>query len=196
MAIKEKEAVDLNAKVEITMGDILQLFAKIQQDNSKATETQAKVLAEAFAESRKPYVSPGQEENVKNQREAQRKIEIFKIKNLKRQQALCEHEIGQTGRKRLGEGAFNMLKLATGETIGVCSYCQMVISSANPDHQKYFRKAGGTVAEAGQFTCADPIKAQLARLSPDERAKVLAAREKFFAETPKDEVEEDIYNLA
>ena len=189
---KETAQLDLTQTINISAGDLLQLFAKIQQDAANAAKDQNKALVEGLEKLSPSYISPGQVENAKNQREQQRKIEIFKIKNLRRQQKNCQHEVGQTGRKRLGEGAFCGLKLPTGETIGICQYCQMIISSENPEHQKYFRQINGTVAHSGQADgITDPIKARLARLSEDERAKVIASRAKYFAENPKDELEED-----
>ena len=192
---KEKEAqVDLEQTVTLTAGDLLQLFATLQQNQADQAKNQNQALIEGLKELSPHYLPPGQEENAKAQREAQRKIEIFKLKNAARQKKYCRHEVGQTGRHRNGDGAFCGLKLPTGEVIGVCMYCQKVISSANPDHQKFFQQINGTVAEAGQTSgIADPVKAQLARLGEDERKRVLAAREKYFLEAPaKEELEEDL----
>jgi hypothetical protein len=175
---KDKE-IDLSQPITLTAGDLLQLFTKMQEQQLQASTAQT----EAISQLSPRYVSPEQKQFTEQAKEQQRNIEIFKLKNKKRQQRLCEHEQGQTGNRRSGEGAFNLLKLPTGEIIGVCTYCQMVISSVNPDHQKFFRKAGGTAAESGQLTqyIVDPIKAQLARLGPDERARVILSREKYMS---------------
>ena len=185
--------VDLNQTVTVTAGDLLQLFAKLQADAQESAKNQNQALITGLKELSPHYVPPGQEENRKQQREAQRKIEIFKIRNQRLNQKNCDHEVGQTGRKRNGEGAFCGLKLCTGETIGVCMYCQKVISSADPEDQKYFRKINGTVAQSGSLSdgVIDPVKAQLARLSPDKRAKVIASRAKYFAEKPAEDSELD-----
>jgi len=184
---KEKEATpvtpDLDAPVTVSGADLLNLITMLQNNNAKS-------IAEAFEKLSPNYKTPEQKAFNEKLRGDQRNIEIFKLKNRKRQQKFCDHEIGQTGRKRLGEGAFNMLKLPTGETIGVCTYCQMVISSANPDHTRFFKKAGGTLAEAGQFNLNDPIKAQLARLGDDERKRVLEARAKHVELSPQDDDED------
>lgn len=177
---KEKENLDLNQPVTLTAGDLLQLFTQMQQKQIEAADRQA----EAISQLSPHYKSPEQKEFEEAARKQQRDQQIQTLKMKKRQQRYCQHEIGQTGTKRTGEGAFNLLKLPTGETIGVCTYCQKVISSLNPDHIQYFRsKVGGTMAEAGQLTefISDPIKAQLARLGPDERARVTASREKFIS---------------
>ena len=175
---KEKE-IDLSQPITLTGQDLLQLFNRMLEQQTLASREQA----EAITKLSPSYQSPEQKAFNEQAREQQRGIEIFKLKNKKRQQRLCEHEQGQTGSERNGKGAFNMLRLPTGETIGVCTYCQKVISSANPDDQKFFRKAGGTMAESGQLTqyIVDPIKAQLARLGVDERARVIAARERYMA---------------
>ncbi len=196
--VTKEPQVDLSQTVTVSAADLLQLFAKLQQDAADSAKNQNKALIEGLKELSPHYVPPAQQENIKNQRLQQRKIEVFKIKNLRRQQANCDHEVGQTGRKRNGEGAFAGLKLCTGETIGVCFYCGKVISSLNPEHQKYFRKINGTVAQSGMIEgIADPIKAQLSRLSEDEQKKVLAARAKFFAEKPieEEQLDEDLAEL-
>lgn len=172
--------------INVSGADLLKLIALLQKDN-------AQVLADALSKLQPGYKSPEQKQFEDSAREAQRNIQIATLKSRKRQQRFCEHEVGQTGRHRNGEGAFCALKLPTGEMIGVCQYCQMVISSANPEHQKFFRKVNGTPAEAGQAEgLIDPVKAQLARLTPDQRAKVQAARAAYFAqESAKELVTDD-----
>src|SRR5579859_6598014 len=110
---KEEQKIDLSQPITLTAQDLLQLFAQMQQQQAQASNAQA----EAIAQLSPHYVSPEQKEFQKQTREQQRQQQIFVLKNKKRQQRLCQHEIGQTGRKRLGEGAFNMLKLPTGEII-------------------------------------------------------------------------------
>lgn len=192
--IKQDPQVDLSQTVTVTAADLLQLFATLQQNAAESSKTQNQALIDGLKQLSPHYIPPGQEENIKQQRAAQRKIEVFKIKNLRRQQRNCDHEVGQTGRKRNGEGAFAGLKLCTGETIGVCFYCGFVISSINPEHQKYFKKINGTVAQSGQIEgMSDPIKSQLARLSEDDQKKVLASRSKYFSEKPaEEELDEDL----
>ena len=195
--VKAEPVFNLDTPLAITGSDLLKLFAQIQQNQQAAAADQNQALITGLEKLSPHYVPPGQEENIRNQREAQRKIEIFKIKNLRRQQKNCQHEVGQTGRNRLGEGAFCGLKLSTGETIGVCQYCQKVISSLNPDDQKYFRQINGTVAQSGQTEgLLDPINAQLARFGEDERKKIVAAREKYKSERVEVELEdEDLVSL-
>lgn len=186
MAKEKDKEFDLTSTAMST-ADILQLFAALQRDN-------AATMAEALAKLSPQYVSPEQKAFQVTARKAQKEIEINKIKARKREQKYCDHESGQKGKNRNGEGAFFGLKLSTGETIGVCVYCQGVISSINPDHQKHFRKINGTVAEAGQFSgLTDPIKSQLARLNPEERERVIETRAKYFATNPVEkEIEDDI----
>jgi len=191
---KEKEvSTDLNLdNVNVSAKDLLTIIGLLQQDNSKSL---AEALSAALEKLQPGYRSPEQKEFDNKLRGDQRNIEIMKLKNNKRRQRFCEHEVGQSGRHRNGEGAFCGLKLPTGEMIGVCQYCQMVISSANPEHQKFFRKINGTPAEAGQTEgILDPVKAQLARLSPDQREKVLKARAEYFAQDAAKELitDEDI----
>lgn len=181
---------NLNGDVNISVPELIKLLSSLQTQSSREN---AQALAEALSKLQPGYRSPEQKAFDVKLREDQRNIEINKLKARKRRQRYCEHEVGMLGRHRNGEGAFCCLKLSTGEMIGVCQYCQMVISSANPEHQRFFRKANGTPAEAGQAEgLIDPIKAQLARLSPDQRERVLEARAKYFAsEASRENVEEE-----
>lgn len=186
MAKEKEDKIDLSAASSLSAADILTLVSALQNQN-------ASVLAEALAKLSPTYQSPEQKAFSEQARESQRNQQIAMIKNTRRRQRQCGHEEGQQGRTRSGNGAFFGLKLPTGETVGVCCYCQAVISSANPDHHKYFQKINGTVAEAGQVGgLNDPVKAQLARLGPDERARVIEARAKYFATAPKEnELDDD-----
>ena len=191
---KENPQINLNEAITVTAGDLLALFNTLQQNQAKQSAEQNSALIEGLKQLSPHYQDPGQQENNKNLKEATRKIAIFKIKKARRDQKNCKHMVGQTGRRLNGEGAFCGLKLCTGEVIGICMYCQLVISSANPNHQKYFQQINGTVAESGQMTGGvnDMAKAQLARLGEDERKHVEAARAKYFLETPKEEEVDDL----
>jgi hypothetical protein len=187
---KETNEVDLNAPISLTAGDLLKLFTTL---STQSSEKNAEVLATALAKLQPGYKSPETKEYEAKLREDQKNIQINQLRNRKRQQRFCGHEVGQTGRYKNGEGAFCCLKLPTGEIVGVCQYCQMVISSANPEHQKFFQKTNGTVAQSGQVEgLIDPIKSQLARLTPEQRERVMESRAKYFAvESVKQIAEED-----
>ena len=178
MSKQTEPSVDLGQKVEISAGDLLQLFSKLIESQNKSQESQAKVIADAFQEAKKPYVDPKAEANRKAINESSKKQQLAKLAGEKIQQDNCPHEQGQTGDDRNGKSAFNFLKLPTGEWIGICTYCRKIVSNLDPRDQKFFVKRSGRPAEAGQFACQNPIEAALARLSPDKRKEVLAARKK------------------
>lgn len=178
--IKDTPDVDLSAPVTVSGADLLALFVQLQQQQAKQAAESNKVLAEAFAESRKPYKDPGNEANLAESRKQIRQIQLNILRSNKIAQKNCPHEQGQKGNRRSGEGAFAALKLPTGEAIGICTYCFKTISSADPRHAKYFQKLGGSMAESGQFMLTNPLEAQLARLSPDEREKVMKARSEMI----------------
>jgi len=174
------ETANLSAK------DLLTLIGILQKDSSKSL---AEALGTALEKLQPGYKTPEQKEFDAKLREDQKQIELNKLRAAKRRQKFCEHEVGQTGSHRNGMGAFCGLKLPTGEMIAVCQYCQMVISSANPEHQKLFRKLNGTPAESGQTEgLMDLEKAQLARLTPDQREKVMKSRKEYFAKQDTVEV--------
>ena len=187
---KEKETNEVPVTPTLDATALLALIMKMQQDNANTQAEQTKLLAQALADSRKPYVDPKQEENRLAGADQLRNIEHGKLRRAKMLQNSCEHEQGMTGDERNGKGSFACLKLPTGETIGVCFYCQKVISSVNPKHGKYFRKKSGRVAEAGQFMLMDPVESALARLSVEERDRVKKFRQEIPVQVPQ-EVEED-----
>lgn len=170
--------VDLSQKVEISAGDLLQLFSKLIESQNKSQEGQAKALADAFQEARKPYVDPAVAANQKAINEQSKKQQLAKIASEKNQQDNCPHEQGQTGDDRNGKSAFNFLKLPTGEWIGICTYCRKIVSNLDPRDQRFFVKRSGRPAESGQFSLQNPVEAALARLTPDKRAEVIKARKK------------------
>ncbi len=178
---KEKETAP---EVTLNSADLLALILKIQQDSAESQRKSNELLAQALQDSRKPYVDPKQEENRLASNKTLRDIEHNKLRRATAMQAACEHEQGMTGDERNGKGAFACLKLPTGELIGVCMYCQKVISSVNPKHGKYFRKKSGRVAEAGQFMLNDPIESALARLTEEDKAKVRRFRQEAPAASP------------
>jgi hypothetical protein len=181
MAKETTTNVDTNAPVTLSVADLLTVIAKIQADNAEALaksgERNAEVLSSSLEKLSPSYKTPGQKQNEQQLKQASREGELNKIRMKKRQQHFCDHEIGQTGRKRLGEGAFFPMKMATGEVIAVCCYCQKVISSINPKHEKFWKKVGGTMGEAGQISgLNDPIEAALQRLTGDEQDAVRKSR--------------------
>lgn len=188
-----KQEIDPNQTVNISAQDLLAIILKLQQDNNKAQAEGSKVLAETLAESLGValakhdgrYESPEQKENIAKIKAQTREIQIKKLKNKRVAEMQCPHEVGQKGNKRTGESAFAFWKAPTGEFIGICSYCQKEVSSANPAHYKYFQRgASGSPAESGQFMLANPIEAQLARLSKDDRERVEKNRAEFKQTTP------------
>jgi hypothetical protein len=131
---------------KLNLNDLSALATAIAAAMRTASAEQANVLAKAFAESRKPYVDPLQEENTRNMRQQMR--DQAKQQRLARiaDRESCPHLQGSsplsaetTGHK----SSFCLLKLPTGEVIGVCSNCQKVISNRHPKHLVYFKKKGG-----------------------------------------------------
>ena len=119
--------------------------------------------------------------NEKYLRDQLRDIEILKIKNRKNRQSNCSHLKGSSSDLTCGYGkdlAFHLLKLPTGEIVGVCPYCQKLISSIDPSDAKFFEgiSPGQTTnAGVGQFLPDDDDKLfkQLARYTPEEKDRIL-----------------------
>lgn len=108
------------------------------------------------------------------------------LKRQKDQQNFCEHRYGSgpggTSYRFSGNvrnSGFCYLKLPTGETIGVCLACQKLISSTNPEDEKFFttlNKQYATVVmpESIQADIPEDEKffAQIARLPAEEQKRI------------------------
>jgi hypothetical protein len=142
------------AEPKLSMNDLSALAVALAQAMKSASKEQAEVLANAFAESRKPFVDPKQEENTRTMREQMREqarqIRLGKIA----EQDSCPHLQGSSpmsSETRGNKSSFCLLRLPTNEIIGVCSNCQKVISNRHPKHLVYFKKKGGNeLASSGQ----------------------------------------------
>jgi hypothetical protein len=138
-------------------------------------------LAAAILKSREPYEKPQDKAN----RQAARKSMIQSRKDQQRairfnQDEVCKHVQGSNANstRRSTDSAFFKMLLDTGETIGVCSNCQKVISSLNHADFPLFQMGGGNIQAAAGYSSrffADPLKAQRARLGLDQKELVLNA---------------------
>jgi hypothetical protein len=110
-------------------------------------------------------------------RDSQRESEIQRIKRRKDRQIQCGHRKSETGIHVNGTLAFHFLKLPTGETIGVCPYCQKIISDIDPSDKKWFSQPTDIAnrAESIQFLPDDDDKLfkQLTRYTPEEKDRIL-----------------------
>lgn len=142
---------------------------KQQNDaNSKFTE-----LVQAIIESRKPYKDPLVEQNDETIRQANKIAQQAQRENLKRIQDSCPHVKGLAGQRPGSESSFWLHRLDTGELVGICSFCQKVISSLKPEDQKYFALKGDNApSAAGQRMFINPVKAMAARFPEDERKEI------------------------
>jgi len=131
---------------KINLTDLSVLATAIAAAMKTASAEQASVLANAFKESRKPWVDPKQEENQRNMQEQMRQQARDQRLGKQAEQDACPHLQGSSPMSAETTGnksSFCLLKLPTGEVIGVCSNCQKVISDRHPKHLVHFRKKGG-----------------------------------------------------
>jgi hypothetical protein len=150
--------------------EILQTAKNAQQTKHDST---LKELVNAIVESRKPYEDPLRAENERMFRENDRRSLNAQRENLRRAQDSCPHVKGLGGQEPGSASAFWIHTTDTGETIGICSYCQKVISSLIPEDGKYFAmKGSNSPSAAGKRSFWDPLGAQVARFGHDDREKI------------------------
>lgn len=174
-AVKEaiKETESLEQPLSITSDQLQQILAAAGTAQSQSKTDEFKLLVEAIIESRKPYIDPKAEANEKEFQRTNQELEENKRRAVADAQKNCPHEKGSTGNRSFGESAFWIHRLDSQETIGICSQCNKVISSLNPDDTIFFRKRGDNLpSQAGVRTFLDPIKAMTARLPEEDRKRI------------------------
>lgn len=175
---KTAQAAPSEEKISLSYDELKSLLneAKKEQQTSASSAdltSTLKPLIEAIIESRKPYIDPRAIENEESFRKAAREAAEATRRNLKINQDHCPHVKGLGGTEPGSSSSFWIHRLDTGETIGICSFCQKVISSLVPEDQSYFRKAGNnSPSSAGQRQFFDPLKVQTARFSEEERKDI------------------------
>ena len=134
-------------------------------------------IAEALKDARKPYVDP---KTVANDKSARRSMIAAKKQEKERtefyQNKVCPHTMGSSpnSARSLPDSSFAIHVLDTGEVIGCCTNCQKVISSLNQDDLRWFAIKGGNIrSAAGVRFFSDPLRAQRARLSLDQKELIL-----------------------
>ena len=164
-------------QITLTPDELKKIIAEAVKTQAQPdTTSMFKELVQAVIESRKPYVAPGQEENEKMLRQANREQQQAIIRNKRAAQDNCPHTVGLAGQKPGDDSSFWIHKLDTGETIGICSFCQKVISSLVPEDQRFFALKGSNApSSAGQRQFLYPITAMTARF-PDEEKKAIKER--------------------
>lgn len=172
---EETVATAAPQNVTLTTEQLQLLLNTVAQSQNSGQSTNLQVLVDAIVESRKPFVDPKAIQNEEEFRRGAREQEKFKRSQIRAAQDNCPHTKGQGGSAPSSHSAFWMHRLDTGETIGICSNCQKVISSLNPDDTKWFRLGGDNQAGgAGVRTFMHPLKAMLAPKTPEERTAIEA----------------------
>ena len=134
-------------------------------------------IAEALKDARKPYVDP---KTIANDKSARRSMIAAKKQEKERtefyQEKVCPHTMGSSpnSARSLPDSSFAIHVLDTGEVIGVCTNCQKTISSLNQEDLRWFAIKGGNIrSAAGVRFFSDPLRAQRARLSLDQKELIL-----------------------
>ena len=174
MAKTQEPTIAEDQQISLTLEQLQSLISEATKEQQKDSDSKFSELISALIETRKPYVDPGQELNKEVMRQSERQQQAAIDRNRKWAQDSCLHVKGLGGQEPGSASAFWIHRSDTGETIGVCSFCQRVISSLNPDDQRFFAMKGSNVpSQAGQRAFLDPIKAMTARFSEEERKKII-----------------------
>lgn len=161
-------------KISLGLEELQQIISTAVREASKA---QSEMIANAILESRKPYKDPAQEENDKRMRESMREVNERIQREILASQDVCPHKQGSNPLSEFqgALGSFVTHELDTGEVIGICTNCQKLIRSTNPEHRKFFtEKSANRRSGAGRRFFLDPMKAQRvgAGLEPARKIEV------------------------
>lgn len=171
----KQESIGSDQQISLTFEQLQELIetAHKKQNNEPNSNELFSSLIAAVIESRKPYVDPAQVENEASFKEANRAALHATRENIKRIQDNCPHKKGLGGQTPGDDSAFWIHRTDTGETIGICSYCQKVISTLIPEDAKFFAMKGANVpSSAAQRNFLNPIKALTARFPEEERKQI------------------------
>lgn len=158
----ENEVVRPETKVEVpamSQEQLLLLLSKMVESQSIKDE---KFVA-ALEKLREPYKDPLQEENQRRAREVEKEQQARQKEQRKRDQETCPHVKGILGDKpSLNESSFILHREDTGLVVGICTACQKVINSLDPEDAKWFRQArsGNRMSGAGVRSFSDPNRVQ------------------------------------
>lgn len=174
----EKLAAIVNAAVSAAM-----------EKGAAQSTNMAQAIAEALIEARKPYVSPqeiaNRESAKKSSREQREKQEAIK----KYEQKVCKHVKGSNPnsfRSDPFDSAIAKHVLDTGEVIGICTNCNRVFSSLNPeDYEWLTAKSTNQPSMAGRREFADANAAKRARLGLDQKEYFVDAEGNLIDHNPK-----------
>jgi hypothetical protein len=105
-------------------------------------EKLANSLASAIQESRKPYVSPEQEQNEQQARDSMRKQAEGQRRQREWDQKNCPHIMAcnplSSTRDMFGRSSFIKHRLDTGAEILLCTNCQKVVWPDDPDYVRFY----------------------------------------------------------
>lgn len=164
LKVKHEDTVAPSQAISMTPDQLQQIITSAVQ---AATSSYGDKIANAILESRKPYVDPAQAENARRDREAARTMKAKLDAQIEADKETCPHLQGSNALSEF-QGqltSFVLHRLDTGEMVGICTNCQKVISSLNPEDRPLFqRKSGNKMSMGGQRNFLDPLAAQRARL--------------------------------
>lgn len=165
--------IDQDQQISLTFEQLQALLTEANKKQSEDTTAKFSELVQAIIESKKPYADPKVEANEESFRSANRAAHEAMRLNRKQAQDNCPHVKGLAGQRPGSESSFWIHRLDTGEVIGICSFCQKVISSLKPEDQRFFALKGDNAPSgAGQRAFMNPIKAMTARYPEAERIEI------------------------
>lgn len=154
-----------DSKVEMSVGDLESLIARITESSDKKLEVFAKMLSESLLESRKPYVSDAQKENERSMRESMKAQRERLLKDVEASQENCPHLQGSNALSDFSGQLTSIVqhRLDTGAVIGICTNCLRVFKPGDKDYVSQMRrKSGNRISSAGVRMFLDPRAVQAA----------------------------------
>lgn len=174
---KSKESqepqIEQDQQISLTFEQLQSLLTEANKKQQEDTTAKFSELVQAVIESKRPYADPKVQENEESFRRANRTAHEAMRANRKQAQDNCPHVKGLAGQRPGSESAFWTHRLDTGETIGICSFCQKVISTLVPEDRRFFAMKGDNApSSAGNRAFLNPIKAMTARFPEEERKEI------------------------
>lgn len=141
-----------------------ELDALRKQNPKSETREIAEAIAVALIESKKPYVSPGEEENRRMAQEQMKRQGLSQRRQKKLEQESCPHIKGcnplSDSQDIHNRSSFLRHRLDTGATFLMCTNCQKTIWQDDPEFNQWLNKpSGNRPSAAGDRYQTDPVEA-------------------------------------
>ena len=136
-------------KLSISLSELAEL---VKAAVSSSQSENARIIAEALIESKKPYLDPRHAANEAAMRQSEVELQEQIKKRIKASQASCPHMQGCHELSDFSGQLTSIVqhRLDNGDIVGICTNCQRTFKPEDPDYLEWMKKkSGNRLSQAG-----------------------------------------------